>query len=98
MLHEAPSTPANKLNNEVRIYEKWVGGTNVEAGGNLWGATRAGNPRPAMAGLPAPGAGAFRRHLYLSDSAAFLALGLFVGARVLGSGPRPANFDGNPNA
>ena len=28
---------------------------------------------------------------------AFLALGLFVGARVMGA-PRPANFDGNPKA
>jgi DNA-binding CsgD family transcriptional regulator len=29
---------------------------------------------------------------------AFLALGLFVGARVLGSPPPPASFDGNPKA
>jgi ATP/maltotriose-dependent transcriptional regulator MalT len=29
---------------------------------------------------------------------AFLALGLFVGARVLGAAPPPANFDGNPKA
>ncbi|HEY2678816.1 MAG TPA: LuxR C-terminal-related transcriptional regulator [Steroidobacteraceae bacterium] len=31
-------------------------------------------------------------------AAAFLALGIFVGARVLGAAPPPANFDGNPKA
>jgi DNA-binding CsgD family transcriptional regulator len=31
-------------------------------------------------------------------AAAFLALGLFVGARVFGAPPPPANFDGNPKA
>jgi DNA-binding CsgD family transcriptional regulator len=29
---------------------------------------------------------------------AFLALGIFLGMRVLGSAPPPATFDGNPNA
>jgi DNA-binding CsgD family transcriptional regulator len=31
-------------------------------------------------------------------AAAFLILGLYVGARVLGARPPPANFDGNPKA
>jgi DNA-binding CsgD family transcriptional regulator len=31
-------------------------------------------------------------------AAAFLMLGIFVGARVLGAAPPPANFDGNPKA
>jgi DNA-binding CsgD family transcriptional regulator len=31
-------------------------------------------------------------------AAGFLALGLYVGARVLGATPPPANFDGNPKA
>jgi len=31
-------------------------------------------------------------------AASFLALGLYVGARVLGATPPPANFDGNPKA
>jgi DNA-binding CsgD family transcriptional regulator len=31
-------------------------------------------------------------------AAAFLALGIFVGARVLGAPAPPANFDGNPKA
>lgn len=31
-------------------------------------------------------------------AAAFLILGLYVGARVLGAPPPPANFDGNPKA
>ena len=31
-------------------------------------------------------------------AAAFLALGLYVGARVIGAPPPPVNFDGNPKA